>query len=227
MIKTKVVVAFIIICICCPFHSFAGGIHEEEKVYVDREDETAHGDTITPTGDLSVPNRVISSVDINADGEILVCYDNKIIVFNNEYAPIKAFDVRWGRVAYPSAVWNQETGRIVYVRCGGYEIDDDGKIVAQYEGIEDTDYRPKRAEGGGVAYKLEDRVPLPNLTDTYSTLVSVDSGGNKTVLHNAIWAQFYLQFNWVLEIIVLIGIGIHLIVREHKKAKTKEAQGNE
>lgn len=227
MMKTKVIAAFIIICVCCPFHSFAGGIHEEEKVYVGREEKTAHGDTITPTGELSVPNRVISSIDMNAHGEILVCYDNKIIVFNNEYAPIKAFDVRWSRGTYPSAVWNQETGRIVYVRGGGYEIDDDGKIVARYEGIEYPDYRPKRAEGGGVAYKLENRVPLPNLTDTYSTLVSVDSGGNETVLHNAIWAQFYLQLNWIAAIMVFIIGSTYLIVKEHKKEKAKEAQGNE
>lgn len=218
--KTKVIAAFIIIFVCCPFHSFAGGIHEEEKVYVGHEEDTASGDTITPTGDLSVPNRVISSVDMNADGEILVCYDNKIIVFNNEYVPIKAFDIGSSRGPYPSAVWNRETGRIVFIRGGGYEIDDDGKIVAQYEGIEDTDYRPKRAEGGGVTYKLENRIPL-NFMDTYSTLVSVDSGGNKTVLHNAIWAQFYLQLNWIAYFIVFIGIGIHVIVREHKKKKRR------
>lgn len=119
MMKTKVMAAFIIICVCCPFHSFAGGIHEEEKTYVNREDDLASWDAVTPTGDLSVPNRVISSVDINAHGEILVCYDYKIIVFNNEYAPIKAFDVRSSRGPYPSAVWNQETGRIVFIRGGG------------------------------------------------------------------------------------------------------------
>lgn len=226
MMKTKAIVLFIIIFVCYPFHAFAEEIYEETKTYVNHEEDTAHGDTITSTDQLSIPKEMISSIDINTHGEILICYENKIIVFNNEYVPIKAFDIKWSRGTFPSAVWNLESGRIVYIRDGGYEIDNNGKIVIRYEEIEDTDYRPKYAEAEGVIYKLENRVPLPNFTNTYSTVVSIDSEGNKTVLHNAIWSQFYLQFSWVVLIIGFIGIGINVIVREYRKSKMKKDEFN-
>lgn len=225
MIK-KIMVVLMIIFVLYPSNSFAKEIYEEEKTYVNQEEDTASGDIITPTNQLSIPKQPISSIDISLQGEILICYGNKIMVFNDDYVPMEAFDVEWNRGFYPSAVWNQESGRIVYIRTGGYEIGDDGKIVVRYKEIEETDYRPKHAEIEGTIYKLENRVPLPNFTNTYSTLISIDSDGNEEVLHNAIWAQFYLQSLNIVLIAICISILIYLIVREYRKSKMKKAVDN-
>ena len=216
--KSTVIIILVIITLC-PQLSYAKEIYEEERIYV-YEDT----DLITLTEDLSIPNREISSVDVNEYGELLICYSNKMMVFNSEYIPIKAFDIKVGRGSPPTAVWNQETGRIVYIRGDGYEINDGGKIVAVYEEIDAVDYRPKSAEKDGVIYKLENRVPLPNFISTYSTLVSLDSDGNEKVLHNAIWSQFLEQFSAIVMIVVFI-IGItYLIIQEYRKSKMKKSK---
>ena len=217
--KKKVVVILIITFIFFPPSSFSKEIHEEEgkNTYKDT-------DLITFTDDLSIPKLAISSIDVNEHGEILICYGNKMIVFNSDYIPIKAFDVKTGRGSYPTAVWNQKTERIVYIRGGGYEINNDGKILTLYEEINSNDYRPTYAESDSVTYKLENRVPLPNFTNTYSTLISIDSDGNEKVLHNAIWSQVMEQF---VAIGIVVGCTIiltYLVVQEYKKSKIKRAK---
>lgn len=223
--KMKYIVFLIFVMLLLfPQYSSAKEIYEEIGTPITEKVIIGGGDDIFVAKDMTVPNERISSIDVNKRGELLVCFKSKIIIFDDDYKPVKAFDIWYGRGERPSVVWNDKTGRVVYVRSNGYEINDEGDVVYYYEDIDEGHYNKTEAKWDGVQYKLDNRLPLLNFSLTYSTLTRTDKNGNETVLHNALLSQFLAVLPaHVIPPVVIVGL-IVLVTREKKRARRSEEE---
>lgn len=216
-------------------------IHEEEADLVTEEEIEAISthlvteeeiealsthDVIEKTNDLSISDNPIASIDINHQGELLVCFTDKIIVFNESFEAVRAYKIDWGKGQVPFAVWNQESGNIIYMRGDGYEFNTEGIIFCGYDVANKMEYKKSKVKWDGKTYELQSRVFLPNITSkesrTYSTLVAIDEQGQEKVLCNSQKKQFItLGVDYMLWTGCLILV-IRFVIKMHKEAKLQE-----
>ena len=220
----NIIITVLVVITLCPQFSYAKEIYEENGEPMMGVSGIAGGDDIFVAKDLEIPKERISSIDVNENGELLVTFRSKIMVFDNEYNPIKAYDIWFAGGDAPANVWNDKTGRIVYVRGDGYEINDEGDVVYFYGNVEEEDYFYTKAEWNGVKYRLENRIPLGNPTGSYSTLIMTDGTGEETVLHNAIFSQLLIDLAVWLTIIILVIAGIKTLIWRLKEDKKTEEE---
>lgn len=224
--KMKYIVFLIFVMLLLfPQYSSAKEIYEEEGISITGSSVIEGGDDIFVAKDMTVPNERISSIDVNKRGELLVCFRSKIIIFDNQFKPVKAFDIWWGRGSRPSVVWNDKTDRIVYMRgISGYELDDQGNVIYYYADIGERKFEQTEIEWNGTKYELENRMPLRNPSHTYSTLIMTDENEKETVLHNALLSQFLAVLPaHVIPPVVIVGL-IVLVTREKKRARRSEEE---
>lgn len=205
-------------------------IHEVNSAPMDDDDTEALSDhfMIKKTQDLSVPGGSITSLDISDKGEILVCFTSKIMVFDECFGPIRAYEIEWRKGDFPFAIWNKASGNIVCIRSDGYEFNEDGVIFREYDTIHEEKYRKTEAKWNGRTYELQNRSGWIELSTkrnkTYSTLVRIDENGLENVLYDATKWQRISQLISFFPIVFFIAVILIIITNERKKARLKRMQ---
>lgn len=231
----------IIICALTPSIVFAEmeykEIYELESVPVEEEhiENLTEDDRIEPTADLSIPDSVMLSLDINDKGELLVCFAEKIIVFDENFKPIKAYmiysfayGIYFEKGGRPFAIWNEDSNNIVYMSGNGYELNEKGLVIREYRDAEYSIDKKVKSKWNRKIYELQNRTHLPQIKSknnkTYSTLIMTDEKGTEVILCDSLRKQYLGQIWEYLWIIPVVAGLVAIITSKRKKAKRRQMQ---
>lgn len=144
------------------------------------------------TDNLTIPRERITSLSVNGEGETIVCFNSKILVFTKSFGPKEAYEVTGGGLfKTPYAAWKNA------------EPPANGNTVTGPDGVQ---------------YRLEKETSLPG-TARYRILIRTDETGKEVILHDSGWMRMlgYLGTEEKIWIAFFLALAIWRAVAEHRQ----------